>query len=292
MNVPRIIILILAIFMASKVPDVSTDLPPYLTQGDSHSLSVIGRNVSAYGFQLFPIQQLFYFNDVSVSSNGRSVFTFDILPNFFCAGDFLDTSDEMYVIDYRNEDFAKVNLRTSEVSYIGHPNKASDADKWTGLTIDENGNAYAVSTDLTRTVLYQLNLQTGQVDIIGMTTDASVAIDIAAVGDKLYVVDIRNDALYELSAVDAQATYIGSIGYDANYAQGMDYDPRTKTLYLTTIEQVRDGDTVTIQGQLRKADLETGNTTLIDLLPYAGEVDAFAVIEWQSLYLPMIERMR
>jgi DNA-binding beta-propeller fold protein YncE len=274
------------------VTDVSTDLPPYITQGNNYTLLGSGANVSAYGFQLFPVQQLFHFNDVSKSSDGNSVFVFNILPNFFCAGDFWDTSDEMYVIDYQNEDFAKVNLHTSEVTYIGHPNKESEADRWTGLTIDENGNAYVVSTDLTRTVLYKLDLQTGQVEIIGMTTDASVAIDIAAVGNKLYVVDIRNDALYELSTIDAHATYIGSIGYDANYAQGMDYDIKTKTLYLTTIEQVRENDTVTIQGQLRKADLETGNTTLIDLLPYAGEVDAFAIVKWQSIYLPMIERIR
>ncbi len=50
--------------------------------------------------------------------------------------------------------------------------------------------------------------------------------------------NISDDALYSIDPVTGAGTFIGTHGFDANYAQGMDFDNSDGTLYgfMTTID--------------------------------------------------------
>ncbi len=93
-------------------------------------------------------------------------------------------------------------------------------------------------------------------------------IDIAVTpGGEMFGVDIVNDNLIQIDPATGAGTVIGYIGFDANYAQGMDYEETSGTLYLAAYGS---------QGELRIADPATGNTTLVGAFPGGAEVDSLA----------------
>lgn len=89
----------------------------------------------------------------------------------------------------------------------------------------------------------------------------------------LYGVDILNDQLVSMNKNNALVTPIGSLGFDANYAQDMDVDPTTNLLYLAAYNNANS------QAELRLANVATGNTILLS--PIGGgsgvELDAFGI---------------
>ena len=70
---------------------------------------------------------------------------------------------------------------------------------------------------------------------------------------------------------------IGSTGFDANYAQGMDYDDAAGILYLAAYNNSGSG------GELRIADTSTGNTALVGGFPSAAEVDGLGIASGGSV---------
>ena len=79
--------------------------------------------------------------------------------------------------------------------------------------------------------------------LTGMTTQQAVVIDdtgfpvtlgidLAFDNDgNLFVYDLATDAMYQVDPATGAATLIGFSGFDANFAQGMDFDPTTNILY-------------------------------------------------------------
>ena len=61
---------------------------------------------------------------------------------------------------------------------------------------------------------------------------------------------------------------LGSIGFDASYAQGMGWDPASDAIYMAAYNVSTGG------GELRLFDKVTGNTAILGSLP--GEIDGFA----------------
>ncbi|MFH0952774.1 MAG: carboxypeptidase regulatory-like domain-containing protein [Verrucomicrobiota bacterium] len=130
---------------------------------------------------------------------------------------------------------------------------------WTGLAGDPtDGKLYASSTDITASHLYTIDPATGAATWIGLIRNAPGMIDIAinAAGD-LYGLDIVNDNLIAINKATGDGTVVGSIGFDANYAQDMDFDELSGTLFLAAFNNS------TYQGELRVADTATGNSTLV-----------------------------
>jgi len=80
--------------------------------------------------------------------------------------------------------------------------------------------------------------------------------------------DIVNDEAYKIDKATGASTLLGSIGYDANYAQGMGWDPVEDIVYLAAYNNDGSG------GQLRILDRETGNTALVGGFAAGGEIDA------------------
>jgi hypothetical protein len=94
-------------------------------------------------------------------------------------------------------------------------------------------------------------------------------IDIAIDGTgQMYGFDVIGDNAYKIDKATGASVLLGSIGFDANYAQGMCWDPASDVIYLTAY------NVSTSSGELRIFDKETGNTALVGSL--TGEIDAFA----------------
>ena len=88
----------------------------------------------------------------------------------------------------------------------------------------------------------------------------------------MYGFDIVSDALFAIDKSNANAAPIGSIGFDANYAQDMAFDLSTGILYLAGFD--RDAFTDSIY----TVDLQTGAANIVGPIGQTfGEVDAMAI---------------
>ena len=86
------------------------------------------------------------------------------------------------------------------------------------------------------------------------------------VSDVVNMINLIKIAILLLAA----GTIIGSIGFDANSAQGMSFDRSTDVLYLAAYNTYRGG-------QLRIADTTTGNTVLVGAFPDSGRSRLFSI---------------
>ncbi len=130
---------------------------------------------------------------------------------------------------------------------------------------------YLATTNITTSELYTLDVSSGVATLIGTVTNCPglIAIGVNCDGE-MYGVDLVNDNLVSIDPSTAAGTIVGPLGYDANYAQDADFDFATGTLYIAAYN----GATGT--GELRTADLTTGNTTFITTLTGA-EVTSFGI---------------
>jgi hypothetical protein len=85
----------------------------------------------------------------------------------------------------------------------------------------------------------------------------------------MYGYDIVTDSFYSIDKTTAAATLIGPLGFDANFAQDMDFDPTDGTCYLGAFNNG------TFTGELRTVNLTTGATTLVGTTGY--EHTAFGI---------------
>lgn len=109
--------------------------------------------------------------------------------------------------------------------------------------IDTNVTGISFAPDNTAYVsdgshLYTLDMGSGVLSVVGSFASGLV-IDIAfSPSGQLVAHDIDTNAFYEVNPLTAAQTLIGAHGLDTNYAQGMDFDPATGTLYAAMITSV------------------------------------------------------
>ena len=72
-----------------------------------------------------------------------------------------------------------------------------------------------------------------------------------------YGYDVATDIGYTINTTTGLATPLGSLGYNANFGQGMGYDYEKGWIYLTAF------DGTAFDGQLRVMDPETGYTNVL-----------------------------
>jgi uncharacterized repeat protein (TIGR01451 family) len=108
---------------------------------------------------------------------------------------------------------------------------APDAATWTGLSIDPITNVFYASTGAN---LYTIDPATCSPTLIGpFGITGGIMIDIAiGPAGVMYGHDISTDAIYTINTATGAATVVGSTGYNANFAQGMDFDNEDGTLYI------------------------------------------------------------
>jgi subtilisin-like proprotein convertase family protein len=135
-------------------------------------------------------------------------------------------------------------------------------ETYSGFAYDPtSGTVYASSTNISASTLFTLDVTTGVATTVGAISGYPCIIAIAADGTgTLYGYDICTDVLVTIDKVTGAGTLVGSIGFDANFGQGMGWDPATDTLYMAAFNNA------VFQAELRTVDRVTGNTALVGVL--------------------------
>jgi len=199
----------------------------------------------------------------------------------FYTGDFrFGDFSTLYVLDNATNNLATVDTTSGAMTVIG-PTTPSGSDSWSGLTAALDGTMYASGTTCSASNLYTVDPGTGTTTLVGPITNGACVIDIAinAAGD-LYGVDLISASLLKIDTSTGAGTVIGSLGVSPNYAQGLDFDEVTGTLYWASYVG---------GGALRTIDTTTGASTLIGSFPGGAEVGAFAVASSAGVALPWLE---
>jgi len=102
----------------------------------------------------------------------------------------------------------------------------------TGLAFVDAASPFYMSTSSgADSLLYTVDTATGAATLVGsMGTPLMIDIAINAQGE-MYGHDISSDSIYSIDTSTGAATLIGPTGYDANFAQGMEFDKSTGVLY-------------------------------------------------------------
>jgi hypothetical protein len=133
-----------------------------------------------------------------------------------------------------------INRTTGAFTLIAPLTGLTAGDSSSGLSINpRTGTAFLSAAGGTpvSSRLYSLNLTTGAATLIGPITaptdpTGTIMIDIAMnCSGQLYAHSISDDALYSVNTTTGAGTFIGTHGLAANFAQGMDFDNESGTLY-------------------------------------------------------------
>jgi hypothetical protein len=102
----------------------------------------------------------------------------------------------------------------------------------TGLTVGPNNFAHLTTYGGTRSKLYTVDLTTGTTALVGVMTSSGLIVDIAAspAGD-LVVHNATTDSFHVVNPDTGALTLIGPHGINANFTQGMDFDPTSGLLF-------------------------------------------------------------
>jgi hypothetical protein len=224
---------------------------------------------AAFAVELYPDVILRYIPNTDPPADWINVA--DLTGTAYFAGDFVGGDfSQVYVIDYYLNELHSLDTLTGDDTTIGAAIPLA-GHVWTGATGAADGTLYASSTDDLSSHLYIVNTDTGATTTVGQITNASVIIDIAINGSgQMYGVDISTDNLVKIDPSTGAGTVIGSIGFDADYAQGMDFEDVSGVLYLAAF------NTTTTQGELRIANTATGDSVLVGAFPDGAQVGALA----------------
>ncbi len=233
---------------------------------------------AAFAIDVYPNEYLNYIPNAGTPGTWLPVG--DVAGTAYYAGDFVDNDfSQLYVIDYTLNELHTLDTATGIATTIGACTPIS-VHVWTGATGTAEGTLYASSTDDAHSYLYTVDIGSGTATVIGEITNATIIIDIAINADgQMYGVDIFADNLVRIDPATGAGTVIGSIGFDADYAQGMDFEPVSGVLYLAAYNATAS------RGELRIANTATGSSSLIGVFPDGAETDALAFTAPPSQFL-------
>jgi len=244
---------------SSPVPSPFSFLPdPMAAFGlDAYSTSVFG-----------DLQDQFVTFDLNAPEALRAL---DVSPTVF-AGDFaVGQQDRFYVITNADNAFHSIST-DGEITTFGLSEPQTAAETWTELASDPtDGTLYGSTSDGSGSYLYTIDPTDGSATRVATIQGLQIVIGIA-VDDlgRIYALEIVNDELYEVNPATGATTLIGPVGFNANFAQGMDYDLATGRLYLAAYSDAAGGE-------LRIADTETGATTVVGPLGEGDELGYLAL---------------
>lgn len=215
---------------------------PYGTPDPSMAAQRSAALGSAVSSTAFKYQMVGFAGDVGLYSYAITDFSDQAFVSDFAIESYgwdFDSAGVLWAHKNISGEFGTVDTETGEftlVSTVTLPN----GENFSGLTIDPITDVFYVSgTTNSRSTLYVLDPSTGELDVVGDIVEGggdgaslSIVIDLAMNCDgELYVHDVGTDALYQVNPSTAEASLVGKHGYDANFAQGMDFDNADGTLY-------------------------------------------------------------
>ena len=147
------------------------------------------------------------------------------------------------------------NTTTGAVTLLGSIT-GMGADQPNGIKYNPaNGQYYICSSSN----LFSFNVSTRVATLIGpFNVAGGLMIDLCFnPAGTCFAYDLGVDNAYTINLATGNATLLGTLGYDANFGQGMSYDYETSTIYLSAFNNG------TFTGQLRTMNPSTGMTTLV-----------------------------
>ena len=220
--------------------------------------------VLCYGVDMNNSQLVSFYSDAPETFTAVGNSGANLIPCVdFLGGDF----SKLYALDYDAQQLVTFDVATAAKTVVGAATPAS-GQSWTGLAADPDGTLYAASTDGSTSTLYEIDPATGAATAVGPIENAPLIIAIAVNGaGELYGLDIADDVLLRIDKATGMGTVVGSVGFDANYAQGMDFDESSDVLYLAAYNNS------TGSGELRIADVSTGNSALVGAFQDGAEMN-------------------
>jgi hypothetical protein len=258
-----------------RLSNPSTGIAPGIINLESQSISgnmpQLPANLTMYGY------------NVLTSPHGEGPCKFDVenpgdiiqisnevIPNFASGGAW--TPDEKWIVcEYSNGELYEIYPETGDITEIGGGGVGLN-----GLAIDYITNQlYGASGNGATGGLWKIDQNTGEQEYVGDFVNSvwMIAIAFNAYG-VLYGWDINTDYLYKIDKETGEATEVGPLGIDINYAQDGAFDMENDILYLTAF-------TLSPQygGFLYECDEDTGACTLVGPFEGSAEIDA-SVIQW------------
>ena len=195
------------------------------------TLTVVSEAAIAYAVDLRNDRFLsFDVNDPST----QTVLATSYSGNYFGL-DFNSTGSTLYGLLYNSPGSAQLDsLSITNGSVLGSvavTGLSADAVV-TGLTVGPNNFAHLTTYGGTTSKLYTIDLTTGNTALVGVMTSAGLVVDISASpGGDLVVHNATTDTFDVVNPETGALTRIGLHGIDANFTQGMDFDPTSGLLY-------------------------------------------------------------
>jgi len=235
-------------------------------QGEVYPAYNASSSTTVYGIRNFPAPAAYSMFDATAPGSYTDISPFPS-SNFSNATeiDFIDPNF-MYEIDNSGA-LRKINLTDGTFTNVGNLGIAAlgmGVDYTTGLyyAIDDN-NLYTIDVvNATATTVGGLGAGAGLL-MIGMTFDSD---------GNLYMYDLVQDNMWSCNKSTGACTVIGSIGFDANFGQGMAWDAVNEQAVLSAFNNS------TFQCEFRVADLTTGNTAFVGKIGPAVELTQFGSI--------------
>lgn len=180
-----------------------------------------------------------------------------------------------------------ISTADATVTDVGPAASPVDGEYWVGMKWDPTTDTvFAVACNHVVGIgchLYTIDPATAAVATVaplagGAADYLPVDIAINSAGE-MYAVSIiepYDNYLIKIDKTDGGVQVIGPTGVSAAYAQGMDFDKSTDTLYWTAFGALGAGGA--FQGQVYTLDVNTGAVTLLGLTPNGGsEIWALAI---------------
>ncbi len=180
-------------------------------------------------------------------------------PNFEGAGAVNEDGSMAYVVDNENNLY-QLALLTGVYTLLGALVPPA-GHSITGLEFHPlTGVLYAISTNAAATALLIIDLIAVTANLIGITGMVlGIAMAFTPGGD-LFAFDIDNDALYKIALATAIATFVGFVGFNANFGQGMALSFAAGVILLAAFNND------TFRAELHILNIVTGLATLIGVI--------------------------
>ncbi|NBC19251.1 MAG: hypothetical protein GVY18_18250, partial [Bacteroidetes bacterium] len=183
------------------------------------------------------------------------------------AGDFPFGTDQwFFILTDETHLLQRVDVETGRRATVGLAAPDDPRERWSGLAVDPtDGTLYASTTvEDGGSTLYEIDARTATATRTASLEDAAVVTALAIDGaGQLYGVETREDQLLRIDKRTGATSVVGTLGFDANFDQGLDVDLTTGTMYLTALEEG-------VRAQLRRVDPATGQARVV--APLSGGV--------------------
>ncbi len=195
------------------------------------------------------------------------------LNEFEGAGATVPNANSSIVVDNANNFYVVNNVG----DYLGLGQIMPDAGQsFTGLEYASDGTLYGIATNgAGSTRLYQINLTAQTATPVGSDNGLVVGIALGRdASNNLYSYDIDTDMVYRINRLTGVPTLLGNIGFDANFGQGLSFNPQDSHLYCSAFNNT------TFKPELRTIDTNTGASALVGTI-VPSQTYQFA---WMSFY--------